>query len=125
MTLRFLIVDDHAPSRSILREMVATHDNWLVVGDADNGQAAVSLAATHHPDVILMDIAMPHLNGIQAARQIKAATPESRIILFSAYSNQGFRLASQEAGADFFIQKEKLTAQVLQEIVPQILAQKE
>lgn len=125
MTLRFLIVDDHAPSRSILREMVLAHTDWVIIGDAGDGLAAVSLAAAHHPDVILMDVAMPHLNGIQAARQIKAAAPEARIILFSAYSNQGFRLASQEAGADYFIQKERLTTQVLEEIVPQILAQKE
>jgi DNA-binding NarL/FixJ family response regulator len=119
--LKFLIVDDHAPSRTMLREMVMAHPGWRVIADADNGQTAVSLATAHRPDIVLMDIAMPRLNGLHAARQIKAITPGSRIVLFSAYTNQGFRRASQEAGADFFILKEKLTALILEQIVPEIL----
>lgn len=119
--LRFLIVDDHPSSRLILREMVTTHPQWRVVADAYDGAMAVTLAAQHHPDVILMDVAMPGMNGLKATYQIKTTWPETRIILFSAYNNKGFRLASQNAGADYFIEKEKLTAQVLSDLVAQIV----
>ena len=119
--LTFLLVDDNTPSRLALREVVAAHPGWQVIADAGDGLAAVSLAATHNPDIVLMDIAMPRMNGLQATRQIKTAAPETRVILFSAYANRGFQTGSAEAGADFFIQKEKLTPQTLDEIVTRIM----
>jgi len=64
---------------------------------------------------------MPRMNGLQATRQIKAAVPESKVILFSAYANRGFQPGSKEAGADYFIQKEKLTTQELDKIVTKIM----
>ncbi len=121
MPLRFLLVDDHTPSRLALREVVAAHPGWQVIGDAEDGATAVSLAATHNPDIVLMDIAMPRMNGLQATRQIKTAAPETRVILFSAYANRGFRSGSAQVGADYFIQKEELTAQSLDEIVTRIM----
>jgi len=119
--LRFLIVDDHPSSRLILREMVAAYPSWRVVADANDGAMAVSLAAKYHPDVILMDVAMPGMNGLKATHQIKTTLPETRVILFSAYNNKGFHLASKNAGADCFIEKEKLTAQVLGDIIAQMV----
>lgn len=119
--IRFLLVDDHARSRAALWEIVAAHSGWQVVADATDGVTAVSLAVTHRPDVIIMDISMPRMNGLQATRQIKAVLPESMVILFSAYTNRGFQPGSKEAGADFFIQKEKLTTQILDDIMTQIM----
>lgn len=104
----------------MLRGIVTAHPGWQVIGDAEDGLTAVSLAIAHCPDVVIMDISMPRMNGLQATRQIKAALPESKIILFSAYTNHGFRTGSKEAGADFFIQKEKLTTQILDKIMAQL-----
>lgn len=105
----------------MLREMVAAHPGWQVVGEAGDGLEATRLAAECAPDIVLMDVVMPEMNGIQATRRIKATAPETRVILFSGYANHGFRQGSREAGADFFIQKEDLTAQALGEIVIEIL----
>ena len=120
--LRFLIVDDHAPARIALREMVAAQPGWHVIDEATNGLEAISSAITNRPDVVLMDVAMPKLNGLQTARKIKANFPQVKIILFSAYADRGYSHGSKEAGADFFVQKEELTAQALCKIVTQVLS---
>ncbi len=119
--LRFLIVDDHAPSRVVLNEMIATQPGWQVVGQATNGLEAISSVRSQQPDIVLMDVAMPQMNGIQTTRKIKATFPQTKVILFSAYVDRGYQRGSEEAGADYFIHKEELNIQSLREIVEHVL----
>lgn len=120
-TLTFLIVDDHAPFRATLKGMVVMHPGWLVAGEAGNGREAVRLAQLHRPDVVLMDIAMPEVNGIQATRQMRALMLEMVIILITAYHNQGFLQSSHAVGTDLCVRKEELTAGVLSQLVRDVL----
>ncbi len=122
VSLRILIVDDHAPSRVVLREMIATQPDWQVVGEAANGIEALFSVIADRPDVVLMDVAMPKMNGLRATRKIKTIFPATKVILFSAYSDRGYRHGSKEAGADFFIQKEELTAHALGKVMTQVLS---
>ena len=105
----------------MLREIIASRLDWELTGEAENGETAIALAIAHHPDVILMDVAMPEINGLQATRLIKMQAPDIKIVLFSAYGNRSFHQGSKEAGADFFVPKEKITAKVLDEILNKIL----
>jgi DNA-binding NarL/FixJ family response regulator len=80
-------------------------EDLCVVAQAGDGQEAVRLAAEHHPDVILMDIALPHLNGLEATKQIKAADPASAILVLSAYDDDEYILAFLEVGAAGYLLK--------------------
>lgn len=115
--LRFLIVDDYPLARETLSEMVTDHPQWEVVDVAENGEEAINLVTISKPEIVLMDIAMPKMNGLEATHRIKSLSPNTRIILFSAYSDDGFRQRSLEVGADFFIQKEKLSVTVLEDLI--------
>lgn len=118
--LHFLIADDHTPTRASLRQMVATHPGWQVIAEAGDGVEALALTTARRPNVVLMDVVMPEMNGFQATQRIKTLTPETKVILFSAHPNRGFRQHSREVGADFFLQKEELTTQALEKIVAEI-----
>lgn len=115
--VRFLIVDDHAAFRLILRQMVESHPHWSVLAEARNGYEGTLLAQTHSPDVILMDVVMPIMNGIEATRQIHQLAPNSRIILFSAYHEEEFVLSGMLAGAVGLIWKDQLDESSLEDIV--------
>ena len=84
------IADDHTFIREALRTMLDAEDSIRVVGEADNGRMAVEMAVAEHPDVILMDIGMPRMNGLEAARQIRQSAPGTRVVLLSAFGNDNF-----------------------------------
>ena len=115
--VRFLIVDDHDAFRLILRQMVESHPIWAVVAEARDGSEATQLAKTTLPDVVLMDVVMPVMNGIKAADQIHQMLPGARIILFSAYHEEEFVLSGIQAGADCLIWKDQLSEKSLENIV--------
>ena len=83
MAVRILIADDDAAIRRLLRRLIENHENWTVCGDALDGKDAVGKAAQLSPDVIVLDLAMPQMNGFQAAREISRATPEVPILLLT------------------------------------------
>jgi two-component system response regulator NreC len=85
MTIRILLADDHQITRHGLKSLLDQQKNMTVIGEAENGRQAVRLALEHKPDIIVMDISMPELNGIEATRQIKADLPETKIIALSMY----------------------------------------
>jgi DNA-binding NarL/FixJ family response regulator len=101
--------------------MIATQPGWQVIGEAANGIEALFSVIANRPDVILMDVAMPKMNGLRATRKIKTIFPAAKVILFSAYADRGYKHGSKEAGADFFVQKEELTAHALRNIIDQVL----
>jgi DNA-binding NarL/FixJ family response regulator len=88
--LTVAIADDHTFIREALRMMLDAEDSIRVVGEADNGRKAVEMAIAQRPDVMLMDIGMPRMNGLEAARQIRISAPGTRVVLLSAFGNDNF-----------------------------------
>lgn len=103
--LRVLIVDDFDRVRSELRSLLDLTDSVTVVGEAVDGQEAVHLAGELVPDVILMDLEMPGVNGFDATRQIKSRTPAPHVVILSVHARLVEQEAAHAAGADEFIVK--------------------
>jgi len=112
--VRVLIVDDMPQVRQELSLLLRLCGEIEVVGQAANGQEAIELAAALRPDVVLMDLEMPGLDGYQAARQIKAGQPACRVIAYSVYSYSVARQKAWLAGMDDFIEKGAPLSQILQ-----------
>ncbi|HEX6804641.1 MAG TPA: response regulator transcription factor [Terriglobales bacterium] len=83
MAIRILIADDDAAIRRLLRRLIENHQDWSVCGDALDGKDAVGKAAELNPDIIVLDLAMPQMNGLQAARAISRTMPEIPILLLT------------------------------------------
>jgi DNA-binding NarL/FixJ family response regulator len=83
MAVRVLIADDDSSIRRLLRRLIESHDGWTVCGDASNGQDAVGKATQLHPDVIVLDLAMPEMNGLQAAKEISRRDPQVPMLLLT------------------------------------------
>ena len=83
MPIRVLIADDDAAIRRLLRRLIESHADWSVCGDAEDGQQAILKAAELTPDVIVLDLAMPQMNGLQAAREISRTLPELPMLLLT------------------------------------------
>ncbi len=105
-TIRILLADDHTVVRKGLRLLLESHPGFQVIADAADGRAAVSLAAEHTPDVVVMDVAMPGLNGIEAARQISAKLPHTAIVFLSMHSDESYVLKALKAGARAYLLKD-------------------
>ena len=97
--LRILIADDHPAVRILLRNILETVPEWKVCGEAENGSSAVALATTLHPDIIVMDLVMPELNGLEATRQVLKSNQEARIILTTLHEFPSFVDEARRAGA--------------------------
>ena len=106
MSTRILIVDDHRIMREGLRALIEKQGGMSVVGEAEDGRRAVELAIELTPDIVIMDVTMPNLNGIEATRQIRAALPETRVIALSMHSDQRFIKGMFDAGAKAYLLKE-------------------
>jgi DNA-binding NarL/FixJ family response regulator len=83
MAVRVLIADDDAAIRRLLRRLIEAHPEWTVCGDAEDGQDAISKASQLEPDVIVLDLAMPQMNGLQAAREISRTLPGTPMLLLT------------------------------------------
>lgn len=106
MSITILIADDHKIVREGLRQLVEKQSDFKVVGEADNGIAAVKKAKELSPDVIIMDIGMPDLNGIEATRQIKAEFPNIKIIALTMHTDPQFAAEMLRAGASSYLLKD-------------------
>lgn len=104
--IRIILADDHAVMRRGLRLVLEQQEDFEVVGEASDGRAAVSLAETVKPDVAVLDITMPNLNGIEAARQISARHPGVSTIVLSMHADESFVLRALKAGARAYVLKE-------------------
>ncbi len=103
--IRVVIADDHAVFRQGTRELLAREADIQVVGEAANGEEAVRVVNERRPDVAILDISMPVLNGIDATRQIKLESPETRILILTAYDYDEYVIAMLDAGAAGYILK--------------------
>lgn len=83
MAVRILIADDDASIRRLLRRLIESHEDWKVCGEAQDGHEAINKTNQLHPDVIVLDLAMPQMNGLQAAREISQQTPETPLLLLT------------------------------------------
>lgn len=104
--VRILIADDHGIVRKGLRLQLEQHDDFEVVGEASDGREAVRAADELKPDVVIMDIAMPNLNGIQAATQLVKRNPQLGIIMLSMHSDESYLMRTLAAGAKGYLLKD-------------------
>lgn len=111
-----LLVEDHEVVRQGIRALLDAEDDMVVVGEAEDGRRAVDMALTLGPDVVLMDIAMPRLNGLDATRQILAAAPGTRVLILSAHSDDDYVERALELGAVGYVLKQSSLADLAQAI---------
>ena len=112
MTIRVLLCDDQALVRGGFRMILEARPDLQVVGEAEDGRQAVSLARRTQPDVILMDVRMPNLDGVEATRQIVAAGSAARILVLTTYDLDEYVYAAIRAGASGFLLKDVQPAQL-------------
>jgi DNA-binding NarL/FixJ family response regulator len=98
LPVRILIADDHPAVRTVLRALIAGHADWQVCGEAENGFEAVAKAGELKPDVIILDLAMPIMDGVRAAREISSATPTVPILLHTMHGSPTLNLEAKKAG---------------------------
>jgi DNA-binding NarL/FixJ family response regulator len=103
--IRVIVAEDHPAVRLSFETYLDAQDGIEVVASGENGREAVELVHSHEPDVVVMDVRMPVLDGIEATRRIKELFPGTRVILISAYEEAGLRESGHEAGADGFLFK--------------------
>jgi DNA-binding NarL/FixJ family response regulator len=103
--IRILLADDHNVVRKGLRGTLQEYDDWNVCGEASNGRDAVRLALELKPDLVVLDLTMPELNGIEATRQIKKSLPQTEILIFTMHETEEMILRAFEAGARGFVLK--------------------
>jgi two-component system NarL family response regulator len=114
--IRVILADDHAMLRDCIRVFLEQAEGIVVVAEAENGREAVELTSKHMPDVVLIDIGMPELNGLEAARQIRAIDPEIAVIALSVHSDERYVTGMLDAGARGYLLKTCESAELLRAI---------
>ena len=104
--IRVLLADDHSTIRMGLEQLLSDETDFEVVGSAPDGSAAVSLADAVNPDVVLMDLSMPVMDGVEATRRIMAAHPEMRVVVFTSYAERDRVIDAIDAGATGYLLKD-------------------
>lgn len=114
--LRLLLVDDHALFRDGLASLLSYRGDFEIIGEAADGREAIRQAVLLHPDVVLMDIDMPDIDGIEAARQIKEALPAVRIVMLTVYDDQERLFEAVRAGAQGYLVKSIRSQELLDQL---------
>jgi len=112
-TIRILLADDHQLIRTGLRLVIEQQKDLAVVGEAGDGREAVTLANSLRPDVVVMDISMPNLNGIEAAHQIKQSHPEIAVIVLSMHPDESYVLRALKAGVKGYLLKDSAESDLI------------
>jgi two-component system, NarL family, invasion response regulator UvrY len=115
-TVSVLIVDDQLPFRAVARTVIGLTAGFEVSGEAESGEEAVAVAAAADPDLILMDINLPGINGIEATRRIRAAQPDVAVILLSTYSEADLPDDARDCGAIAYVHKEDFGPALVREL---------
>lgn len=111
--IRILLADDHSVMRTGLRLVLERQDDFEVVAEASDGRQAVAMAQQHQPEVAVLDITMPNLNGIEAARQITASLPQTCVVMLSMHSDEAYVLRALKAGARGYLLKESAEGELI------------
>jgi len=114
--LRILLADDHVVMRSGLRALLERQPNLEVIAESDNGRNTVELAGSLKPDVVIMDVAMPMLNGIEATKTIVAEQPTTAVIILSMHADESYVMRALKAGARGYLLKDSAPADLLNAI---------
>jgi len=114
--IRILLADDHAVKRSELRVLLSQKQDFQVVGEASDGREAVALTESLRPDVVVMDLTMPNLNGTEASRQITTKHPDIAVVILSMHSDEAYVLRALKAGARGYLLKESAEADLVSAI---------
>ncbi len=113
MAIRVFLADDHAVVRDGLRLMLETHDDMQVVGEAADGREAVEGVAEMQPDVVVMDISMPELNGVDATRELQELAPDVRVLILSMHGTSEHVRRALDAGAVGYVRKESAGGEII------------
>jgi DNA-binding NarL/FixJ family response regulator len=114
--IRILLADDHTIIRSGLRLLLEQQPDFKVVAEAADGREAVDLASRHHPEIAVLDIGMPQLNGIEATQQIVSREARTRVVILSMHSDEGYVLRALKAGANAYILKNSAEADLIRAV---------
>lgn len=114
--IRILLADDHAIVRDGLRSLLEKQPDMTISGEASDGREAVQIAEENSPDVVVMDIAMPNMNGIEATRRIVATHPATAVVILSMHQDESYVLRSLKAGARGYLLKDSLRSDVVEAI---------
>ena len=114
--IKVLLAEDHVLVREGTRELIQTEPDMEVVGEAGDGSEAVALATKTKPDVVIMDIAMPKLNGIEATKQIKGLLPDTAVLILTAYDDDPYVMAVLQAGANGYVLKTAKPEELIQAV---------
>jgi DNA-binding NarL/FixJ family response regulator len=112
-SLRILVADDHEVVRRGLKTLLSSKPDWVICAEAANGREAVALAGQHHPDIVIMDIAMPGLNGLEATRQIRKILPGTEVLVLSFHYSDQLVREVVDAGAQAYVLKSDVTRDFL------------
>lgn len=116
MPIRILLADDHTVVRDGLRALLEKQPDMQVVAEAADGRESIRLAEEQAPDVVVMDIAMPNMNGIEATRRILAGNPRTAVVILSMHQDESYVLRSLKAGAKGYLLKDSLRSDVIDAI---------
>jgi DNA-binding NarL/FixJ family response regulator len=113
MAIRLLVVDDHVIIRDGIRYLCSQQDDWEMVGEAGDGQQALALYDELLPDVVVMDVAMPILNGLQTTIELRKRHPEARVVVLSMHADPHYIGLLREAGARGYVLKETVAEELV------------
>ena len=117
MKIRIVLADDHTIVRNGWRALLERQPQFSVVGEASNGREAVEIVEQELPDIVVMDLAMPLLNGIEATARISASWPKTAVIVLSMHSDESYMLRALKAGARGYLLKDSAQSDVMQAIL--------
>src|ERR1700693_811392 len=111
--IRILLSDDHNILRDGMRLLLERQPGFVVVGEASNGRETLDLVENHQPDVVVMDIAMPNMNGIEATRRITEKHPRMGVVILSMHYDESYVIRSLKAGARAYLLKDAMKAELI------------
>lgn len=111
--VRVILVDDNPDFVRTVADFLAQDPAIEIIGLATSGEAALDLTAAHRPDLVVMDLAMPGMGGLEATRRLKAECPAPRVVVLSLHDDEAYRLRARQAGADGFVAKSELGTELL------------
>jgi DNA-binding NarL/FixJ family response regulator len=114
---RVVVADDDAPLRVLFRRLLERSGRFQVVGEACNGEEAIAMVRAERPDLALLDLAMPVVDGLEATRQIRQFAPETRIAIVSGFDSKKMEDAVREAGADVYIEKQLRADHLIEQVL--------